>query len=287
MREQTIVVMIEDLVLLPELEHYNFSRTDEELRNLEDQIRTEGKIRDPIVVWVRGEELLLVDGFSRVRIIRKLGLEVPLIAHQVEFEGMEECKYWMRINQDSRRNLTDDQKSYFIGLLYQELKSDKTAIKRYLRVKGRADLLGEQDEDLEIRTAQLLGKIYRMNEKTIRRNAQFARGLELIRGRNPELAEQILHQTVKDEGKPIKVTRALVEKFGVARIPKQILAISDIQEAVDMIPKKDDERDDTEGDSLWWLFEKFLETPTLSLIQEIDSRLRQYLNSRLTSDKAA
>lgn len=76
--------------------------TDDEYRQLEENCIKEG-IREAILVWDRGDDLVIVDGHNRYQIARKNGLKWH---HEVmHFENREEVKAWIRRNQLGRRNV--------------------------------------------------------------------------------------------------------------------------------------------------------------------------------------
>lgn len=89
--------------------------TDDEYRQLEENCIKEG-IREAILVWDRGDDLVIVDGHNRYQIARKNGLKWH---HEVmNFESREEVKEWIILNQFGRRNLS----AYDRSLLALKLK---------------------------------------------------------------------------------------------------------------------------------------------------------------------
>lgn len=77
--------------------------TDDEYRQLEENCIKEG-IREAILVWDRGDDLVIVDGHNRYQIARKNGLRWN---HKVmNFESREDVKEWIIKNQFGRRNLS-------------------------------------------------------------------------------------------------------------------------------------------------------------------------------------
>ena len=73
--------------------------TDEERRQLEDNIEAAGKAYDTIKVW----EGKIVDGHNRYDICRKLKL--PFKVEQLKFDSREHAMIWMIDNQAGRRNV--------------------------------------------------------------------------------------------------------------------------------------------------------------------------------------
>lgn len=168
-----IIIREEFKALIPPL-------TAEELEQLEENILKEG-VRDPLVIWPVADSFILVDGHNRFSICQKHGLDFPF--KKVEFKDDEEVRGWMIKNQLGRRNLTPAQQSYFRGLRYLKEKSQGK----------RTDLtLDQNDLKLNESTAVELAKEYGVSEATIKRDAEFAAGVEAIGKDNPELKKEIL-----------------------------------------------------------------------------------------------
>ena len=76
--------------------------TDDEYRQLEENCIKEG-IRETILVWDRGDDLVIVDGHNRYQIARKNGLKWHYKV--MNFESREDAMLWMIDNQLGKRNL--------------------------------------------------------------------------------------------------------------------------------------------------------------------------------------
>jgi N6-adenosine-specific RNA methylase IME4 len=92
--------------------------TDEERRQLEENIEAAGKAYDTIKVW----EGKIVDGHNRYDICRKLKL--PFKVEQLKFESRDHAEAWVINNQFGRRNVGPFQRSE----LALKLKEAKAAI---------------------------------------------------------------------------------------------------------------------------------------------------------------
>lgn len=171
--------------------------TIEELDLLEASLTTEG-CREPIVVWANHDNTIL-DGHNRCRICQRFN--IPFKIKAMKFDTREECVNWIIANQLGRRNLTEEQKEFLRG-------------KRYLTEKkaesGRADrdLSGGQSD--HPKTAKRLAKKYGVSEKTIRRDAKFAKAVDEI------------EKTVGAEAK----AAVLSGKSGLSK--KDVVAIADM-----------------------------------------------------------
>lgn len=186
-----IVIREELKALIPPL-------ASDELEQLEENILKEG-VRDPLIIWPVGDSFVLVDGHNRFSVCQKHRLDFPF--KRVEFKDDEEVREWMIKNQLGRRNLTQEQQSYLRGLRYLQEKSQGK----------RTDLTLDQN-DLKLNsesTAVALAKEYNVSEATIKRDGEFAAGLEAIGDENPELKKEILKGNTKISKQEI---RALSKK---------------------------------------------------------------------------
>ena len=172
-----------EILIDKELKNFIPSLSKEEYQQLEKNLLEEG-CRDPLIVWEREDSLVLIDGFNRHKICAQHD-----IAYQIErrkFEDKEEAKDYMINNQLGRRNLHPDQLSYFRGLKYERMKK---------RNRGYEQILSKGQKDLS--TADKLAQEFKVSEKTIKRDAEFSRGIELIGESNPKLKQDILAGKIK------------------------------------------------------------------------------------------
>jgi hypothetical protein len=186
------------IVILEELSDFIVPLNKEEREQLEQNILLEG-CRDPLTLWENENSLVLVDGHNRFDICKRNNIEFKV--HTKEFEDLEEVKEWMINNQLGRRNLTQDQVSYYRGLKYEGLKKKKGGY-AYVESKGQNDLS----------TSEKLAGEFKVSESTIKRDAKFATGLELIGKSNPNLKNKILSGEVKVKKSDIQTLSQLVDK---------------------------------------------------------------------------
>ena len=78
-------------------------------------------------------------------------------------------KEWIIKNQLGRRNLTEQEASYYRGKLYESRK----------RQGARTDLTSGQNVQ-KLSTAEEIGKQYGVDEKTIRRDATYAKAVDKV-----------------------------------------------------------------------------------------------------------
>ncbi len=168
----------QQIVVFPELEALIPPLQEEEAKALEESILREG-CRESLIVWEHEQKLILVDGHNRFRFCRKHGIDFKMSIKP--FGSLMEVKDWMVQNQLSRRNLTPEQVSYLRGMRYTLEKKEKGGFDK-IKSKGQNVLL----------TSERLSTEYNVSEKTIKRDAEFAQGLEKIGSTNPALKQDIL-----------------------------------------------------------------------------------------------
>lgn len=145
-----------------EFANYIRPLSDEEFEKLKESIKLEG-IRDPLVVW----NGFLIDGYHRYKIATELEIEFKTI--EIDLPDKEAVKEWIIKNQLGRRNLTSQEASYYRGKLYES---------RKLNHGGDRESSG-QNAHLE-KTAEIIGKEYGVNERTIRRDAEFSKAVDKV-----------------------------------------------------------------------------------------------------------
>lgn len=152
--------------------------TAEEFKQLETNCIDEG-IRDAIVTW----QGFIIDGHNRYKIATDWQLSFKTI--EKAFESEYHVIEWMLVNQFGRRNLTETQKSYLRGVRYENEKK-KVGTNRFTNDRG--------DKMSPLKTSEKLAEEYNVSEKTIKRDAQFSRGLDLISKVAPEKHDEILSE---------------------------------------------------------------------------------------------
>lgn len=186
--------------VLPELKALIPPLLPDELAQLENNILADG-CREALLVWETTVRVLekadddnpvyiLVDGHNRYGICQKNGIDFRV--NLKSFPAMEQVRTFMIENQLGRRNLTPEQTAYLRGLRYRDEKGKRGQYDRTDH-KGHFVLYGEGDseESSEIAskavktagrtsTAEKLAKQYSVNEKTIKRDAAFAAGVEKL-----------------------------------------------------------------------------------------------------------
>ena len=169
-----------EFIILDELRDFISPLSKEESEGLEQDIIKDG-ISDPLIIWettpkvagLKNEETktvyVLVDGHNRYRISQKYNLDFRIILRN--YKDIQEVKDSMLNKQLNRRNLTLEQISYYRGLKYNIIIKNQEGLPKTVNV------------------AFNLAQEFKVNEKTIRRDAEFAKGLNKL---TPELRQDVL-----------------------------------------------------------------------------------------------
>lgn len=184
-----------NIIILPELESLIPPLGIEEKKQLEANILKDG-CREALLIWPTTESVVLpnsnstkslyvlVDGHNRFGICRENNLDFPI--HLVMYETLNEVKGFMIDNQLGRRNLSVEQASYLRGMKYLNLRQNRG---KYERLDHK-DQNGPYDFSVKkITTAQQLAEEFSVGQTTIKRDAEFAQGLEKL---TPKLKSEVL-----------------------------------------------------------------------------------------------
>jgi hypothetical protein len=159
----------DEIKIDPELESYIPEISDEEREQLESNIIERGGAIDPLTVWLRNDDdMVLLDGHNRFAICTRLGL--PFAYRLVEFDTRGQATDWIDRNQLGRRNLDAKQMSLLRGRRYNRTKKAND---------GSRGNQHTQPTD-KMSTAEALASEHGVNEKTIRRDGEYAQAVETL-----------------------------------------------------------------------------------------------------------
>ncbi|MEA5404842.1 hypothetical protein VB776_18045 [Arcicella sp. DC2W] len=171
-----IVILDQLRALIPPL-------TADELHQLELNILKHG-VKDPLSIWETTASIaqiddsntpvyVLIDGHNRYDICKKNRLDYRI--NLLKFTSLDEVKDYMIDFQLGRRNLSPEQASYLRGLRYLQQKS--------MRGGDKFSTEGQQDVSIA------LGTEYGVSSRTIKRDGEFASGLNKL---STSLKQEIL-----------------------------------------------------------------------------------------------
>ena len=212
-----------NIVILPVFKDLIRPLDNDEMAQLKANILSNG-CQDSLKIWqttqkiinsdsaTNEEQFVLIDGHNRYKICTENN--VSFAVSIMKFQSLDDVISWMIDLQLGRRNMSLNEISYYRGLKYnQEKKIEKTD--------------NFSSTGTSLKTSQKLAEQYGINEKTIRRDAEFAKGVESL---SQELKRDFLSGNVK-------VTKKDIEELGKADTREKVSTIEAIKNYI--APKKD------------------------------------------------
>jgi hypothetical protein len=202
------------IIILDELKELIPPLLSDETQQLEKNIIEFG-VKDPLTVWETTEDVItptgstrpvfvLIDGHNRFKIITRHTLDYRI--NIMSFPSLNSVKEYMIDYQLGRRNLTPEQSSFLRG-------------KRYLQEKQERG--GYKADKANVDVSEELAKTYGVSNRTIKRDGEYAAGLEKIATplRTEILSgkQKVPKSVIKDIGKNIKLT----EVNSLDELPKE------------------------------------------------------------------
>lgn len=179
-----------DFKIDPEFENKIPPIGAEEFRQLEENILTAREVYEPLVVW----NGTLVDGHNRWKVIqRHSDVTIKWRVRHMDFLDKWAAFEWMYKNQLGRRNLTDEQRTYMIGKMY-EARKNTSAFKgnQYTIVGSGQNVQNQSRREQRNGTSGEIGKEVGMDGRSVRRAEKFAKGVDTLRNVSPEAADKVL-----------------------------------------------------------------------------------------------
>ena len=184
-----------NLKIDPEFQNQIPPLTDDEYKQLEENILKEGKLLSPLIVWNN----ILVDGHNRYAILQKHP-EIYFSIMPLPFESREEVLAWICKNQLGRRNLTPEQKKFLIGKQYsvEHRKPGGNGNNQYTATTQEAvqeelcqiDTIPPTSAEASIR--KQIAERNNVSESYVARSEKFMRGVEIMEQMLPGTKEKIL-----------------------------------------------------------------------------------------------
>ena len=165
--------------------------TEAEFKQLEENIVADGEVREPIVAW----NGTIIDGHNRWAIIQKHP-EIPYKVKAMEFSDKWAAIYWMVNNQLGRRNITDEQKTYLLGKLYEARKNAVGAPVGNTNAK-QCTQSGNIEANQPNRVSEQIAKERGIAKNSVIRANNFAHGLDAADTVSPGFKDAVLTGEVK------------------------------------------------------------------------------------------
>ena len=178
-----------NLKIDPEFQSQIPPLTDDEFKQLEENILKEGKLLSPLIVWGN----TLVDGHNRYAILQKHP-EIYFSTMPLPFESREEVLAWICKNQLGRRNLTPEQKYYLMGKQYEAEKAAHGGDRKSSDAKSSYhcdNLIGGE------KTCDRIAEENGVSKATVIRASKYMKGVEIAESLIPGMREKILNKQVK------------------------------------------------------------------------------------------
>ena len=179
MKQQTLRIDPEFKAQIPPL-------TEDERKQLEENILADGEILSPILVW----NDTIVDRHNRYEILQNHP-EIPFTVYPLTLENREQVLVWICKNQLGRRNLTPEQKKFLIGKQYDAEKHDGFHGNQHTLPASSGGVQNEHQQTAE-KTCERIARENRVSSSSVRRAALFAQGVDLADKLCPGIRHQVL-----------------------------------------------------------------------------------------------
>ena len=184
-----------NLKIDPEFQNQIPPLTDDEYKQLEENILKEGKLLSPLIVWNN----TLVDGHNRYEIVQEHP-EISFSTMPLPFESREEVLAWICKNQLGRRNLTPEQKKFLIGKQYsvEHRKPGGNGNNQYTVTVEEPvqEELCQIDTipptSAEASTRKQIAERNNVSESYVVRSEKFMKGVDILEQMIPGMQEKIL-----------------------------------------------------------------------------------------------
>lgn len=160
--------------------------TEDEFKQLEQNILADGEIYEPIIVW----NGTIVDGHNRYKIAQKHP-EIPFKTREMHFPDKWAAFGWMYSKQLGRRNLSDENRTYCMGKMYEARRKSVGGNRGNQYTKVASPQNGNM-ANTPNRVSEQIAKEQGVGKNTVLRAAKFAKGVDAIREMSPDAADKIL-----------------------------------------------------------------------------------------------
>lgn len=215
----------DDMTLLvdPEFESKIPPLTEDEFRQLEENIRSEGAVLMPLIVW----NGTLVDGHNRYKIVRE-NPGITFTVHEKAFDSRYDAIAWICKNQLGRRNLTPIQKKLLIGDRYEAEKMAHGAT-AFQGNQHKQLVCGQNDHTPESgKTRKRIATETGTSESFVKRAGQFSQGATAAEEVSPGFRQDVLAGRIKPTQQEMQTIaraepgerRSVVEQIFCPKPPK-------------------------------------------------------------------
>lgn len=170
--------------------------TEAEFEQLRENILNDGEVYEPIAVW----NGIIVDGHNRWKVIKEHP-EIPYKIREMDFTDKWAAFDWMYQKQLGRRNLSDEQKTYLIGKLYESRKKSAggNGSNQYVKrdeQNAQNGQVAKTDKEKHGVSGEIALEL-NIGRNTVRRAEHFSKGIDRAAEVDPKFKQEILSGEVK------------------------------------------------------------------------------------------
>ena len=182
-----------NLKIDPEFQNQIPPLTDDEFKQLEENILKEGKLISPLIVWNN----TLVDGHNRYAILQKHP-EIYFSTMLLRFENREEAIAWICRNQLGRRNLSPEQKRYLLGKQYEaEKKAAKIFRGNQYTLAKKSGGAHDDNHHSGKKTCDRIAEENGVSRASVLRASHYTRGIDIADNLSPGIKQKVFSGEVK------------------------------------------------------------------------------------------
>jgi len=192
---QMIEKQIYDLEVDEDFKQLIPSLGSNEKKQLEENLLKDG-CREPLCVWGK----IIIDGHNRYEICTRLKISFHI--QQIDFNNRDEIIAWICANQLGRRNISEETRRYLIGKRYETEKKlgtrNPSGKNQHSEKKVKGAYVNKlQTQQSQRITAIKLGGEYRIHERTVRKYGKYAKTIDTLAEKKPEIISEILAGKIK------------------------------------------------------------------------------------------
>lgn len=198
-----------ELKIDPEFESVIPTLTEDEQQQLEENILSEGRIINPLIIW----NGIIVDGHNRYHIAQRHP-QIAFQTYEKQFASKFEALAWICKNQLGRRNLTPQQKKYLVGERYEAQKQSHGASERFFELTAPCDQFGHMEQDSSLlkaisgKTRKEIARDTKTSEGYVERAGHYAKGVDAAEEALPGIKLELLSGSIK----PTETAAAAIAK---------------------------------------------------------------------------
>lgn len=191
---------LSDIKISIDFENLIPKQTAEQFKQLEENMVSEGRARNPLVVW-RGHDTL-VDGHHRLKIL-KAHPELKWSVVEQDFTDEDEVKEWIIKNALGTRNLTEVQITVLRGRLVKAVKGHRRATAE----RGADGKFHKSEKTTSGDVAANIAKDLGINRDTVFKAENFVDGLDAAEAVVPGFKDAVLTGEVKAQKQEVAAMR--------------------------------------------------------------------------------